>query len=259
MLITYIGHSGFLVETEEIYLVFDCVAPIGSVSGEQMKFRAGTMPKLDGRKEIVVFVSHRHEDHYSHAIWQLRKIYPHVKYVISKDVPFSPNVRKRLGLLEEDLHDILRAYGDQRYELKLYQGNKLQIETFYSTDEGVAYYLTLNGHTIYHAGDLHLWVWDEESAAYNKDMQNRFNRELEKLRGRKTDVAFLLLDPRQGKDAYRGMDAYLSAMNVTYAFPMHVWGKYEIISDYMRARIEKPYISSLQKIEREGQVFDCTV
>lgn len=46
MKITYINHSGFLVETENCYYVFD--------------YYKGEMPSLDKSKEVVVFCSHFH-------------------------------------------------------------------------------------------------------------------------------------------------------------------------------------------------------
>ena len=141
-------------------------------------------------------------------------------------------------------------------ELSLRNGSVLKIETFLSTDIGVAYYVTVNGHTIYHAGDLNLWLWEEESEEFNRDMSKRFRKVLEQLRGRKTDVAFLPLDPRQGEDAYKGMDAYLSAMDVKYAFPMHFWKQYDMITAYKEARKDKEYVSAVQNMEREGQIFE---
>lgn len=258
MKITYIGHSGFLAETQEAYLLFDCIASAEEKEGlpvRHQQYTAGVLPELDGQKELFVFVSHRHEDHYSHVIWKLKERYPFVRYVIAKDIPFTPNVRRRLGVTETDLPRILRAYGGQEYEILMKNGAVLKIETLFSTDAGVAFYVTVNGQTFYHAGDLNLWVWEEESAAYNKDMTNRFERELEKLRGRHVDAAFLPLDPRQGADAYRGMDAYLQAMRVNYVFPMHFWNRYEIISQYCEARKGEDFIAGVQNIKREGQTF----
>lgn len=46
MKITYINHSGFLVETENCYYVFD--------------YYKGEMPRLDKSKEAIVFCSHFH-------------------------------------------------------------------------------------------------------------------------------------------------------------------------------------------------------
>ena len=50
----------------------------------------------------------------------------------------------------------------------------LLLKTLKSTDEGVAFLLNYIGNTVYHAGDLNLWVWKEESREYNEDMEARF-------------------------------------------------------------------------------------
>ncbi|HIZ07908.1 MAG TPA: MBL fold metallo-hydrolase, partial [Candidatus Eubacterium avistercoris] len=81
-------------------------------------------------------------------------------------------------------------------------------------------------------------------------------RELEKLRGRHVEAAFLPLDKRQENYAYAGMDAYLEAMDADYVFPMHCWEDYGIIDAYREARKDRPYISSIVRIEKDGQRFE---
>ena len=39
-------------------------------------------------------------------------------------------------------------------------GNPVDIQAFKSTDQGVAILASLEGRTIYHAGDLNNWVWE---------------------------------------------------------------------------------------------------
>ena len=241
MIVTYLGHSGFLTELEDVYLLFD--------------YYQGEIPKLQKEKMLIVFVSHRHHDHYSRKIWDLRREYPLVKYVLSKDISLSERMRQRFGLTPKDMESILRAAPDQLYETDTLNGNRLRIETLRSTDEGVAFYVTYGSHTLYHAGDLHLWLWQEESGDWNRDMQARFEKELQKLRGRHVEAAFLPLDKRQETYAYAGMDAYLEAMEADYVFPMHCWKDYRIIDDYKAARKDRPFVSSIVRIETDGQRF----
>ena len=49
MNVTYIFHSGFLVETKECYYIFD--------------YWKGNLPALDVSKPVFVFSSHSHADH----------------------------------------------------------------------------------------------------------------------------------------------------------------------------------------------------
>lgn len=69
MKITLIAHSGFLMETTREYLLFD--------------YWKGSLPEMDGKKPLFVFVSHSHADHYSEKIYDL----PAAAYILSSDVP----------------------------------------------------------------------------------------------------------------------------------------------------------------------------
>ncbi len=51
MKITYINHSGFLIETKDCYYIFD--------------YYKGELPLLDKEKEVIVFCSHFHKDHFN--------------------------------------------------------------------------------------------------------------------------------------------------------------------------------------------------
>ena len=55
MKITYINHSGFLIETRDCYYIFD--------------YYKGELPNLDKEKEVIVFCSHFHKDHFNPQIF----------------------------------------------------------------------------------------------------------------------------------------------------------------------------------------------
>ena len=46
----------------------------------------------------------------------------------------------------------------------------VQVETLKSNDEGVAFLVTAEGRTIYHAGDLNWWYWNGEPEDDNEFM-----------------------------------------------------------------------------------------
>ena len=159
---------------------------------------------------MLIFSSHRHPDHYNREIWKLRKQYPKVQYILSKDINFSQKAVTKLGLTEEEASKVIRLAGNADRTLKLANGHSVRIETFRSTDEGVAFYLTIDKKTtVFHAGDLHLWLWEEEGSGYMKQMEKNFYQFTQKLKGRHTDIAFLLLDPRLENHTFDGMDAYI--------------------------------------------------
>lgn len=240
MKVTYIGHSGFLLETAEADFLFD--------------YYNGTIPERTDDKPLVVFVSHRHHDHYNPEIFELLKKYPDTRYILSKDVP----VKKEINRYKEQKIDLEKfitvVVKNSVYMLELSNGKRLRIETFQSTDEGVAFYLEFGDRKIYHAGDLNLWLWEGESGQYNENMRKSYFRELEKLKGRKIDAAFIPLDPRQEKHAFGGIESFIAYTETEKIFPMHFWEQYEIIDAFLNCHPE--YEKQVQRIGYAGQNFE---
>ena len=179
MKITYIGHSGFAAELAHCTLLFD--------------YYEGTLPVFPSEKPLYVFCSHTHRDHFNFDIFRLREMHPDVTYILSRDIRRSWNAAgfARHGVAKEayDALVFLRPY--ERTEL-----GEIAVETLDSTDEGVAFLVSAEGKTLFHAGDLNDWVWNEESPEENCAMTARFRAEVDRLAGRRIDAAFLVLDPR---------------------------------------------------------------
>ena len=113
MKVTYIYHSSFLVECETEYLLFD--------------YFKGRIPDLDDKKPLIVFASHRHQDHFSEGIFQLGEEHENTWFVLSSDI-----WKKRVP---QPLQERTLFLGSGRKETFC----NLQIETLKSTDEGVAW------------------------------------------------------------------------------------------------------------------------
>ena len=279
MNITYIGHSGFMAELPHTYLLFDVLAdekdpgdiiPGGNAPEDMLPYSIGRLPAMDPEKDILVFASHSHLDHYSPNIWKLRQKYPHVYYILSDDIPLSAGSTDRPDPPEADIagstdrcqgtpgtapggssgNRILRVRADQTCECR-----SAQILTLPSTDEGVAFLVTCEGKTLFHAGDLNLWLWEEEGAEYMRQMKQDFDRAVRPLAGRKADVAFLPLDGRLEEHAYDGMDAFLRVMSIDHVFPMHFWKQYDLIPSYIKDRPGIPAGTRIHTITRENQSF----
>lgn len=208
MRITYIFHSGFLVETASCYYLFD--------------YYKGTLPVLKTDKPILVFASHRHQDHYNPEIFRLLRELgmQQITAVLAKDIPTQK--------YPEDIETIKVTF-HQTYTLPF--GTTLK--TLLSTDEGVAFLLECPEGTIYHAGDLNDWVWAEETEQYNKQMTGSYRHEINMLKDTPIDVAFLPLDPRQERDYARGMLYFLQKVKVQKVYPMHYWEQPEIMKTFL--------------------------
>ena len=223
MKITYIHHSGFLVETDSCYYLFD--------------YEKGSLPEMDATKQIFVLSSHGHHDHYNAEIFSILNNYgmQNISAILSDDIEPPKNV------------DVLQVAAGNEYHLGLGQ----TLTTFESTDVGVAFLIEDKGEIIYHAGDLNDWVWEEESDAYNEQMTKDYRQQIEllseKLNGREIDVAFVVLDPRQEKDYAKGMCYFLEHIPVKEVYPMHYWGKPNIMEVFLKEHPE--YQFKIKKTE----------
>ena len=231
--VTYISHSGFLVELEDAYLLFD--------------YHKGTIPEFDPKKKVYVFASHSHYDHFNRSVFKLLKRENEIHFILSDDIQVDGFREVTLVGPNTEL-----TVGD------------CQITTLKSTDLGVAFLVTyisprpdVNGREfkVYHAGDLNWWHWRGESEEYNKKMKVDYQKEIELLKGEEIDLAFVTLDPRQ-RDAYLlGLDYFMSKTNTKIVFPMHIWGKVEIFDSLMEDNAIENYRNKIVCIREEGEAF----
>ena len=226
MKITYIHHSSFLVELKQLSLLFDYFQ--GDV-------------KLPEGKPAVIFASHRHGDHFSPVIFDFAKERQDVYYVLSDDIWEK---RTPSGLRER----ILFAGPGQEFSLPWLSG--ISVRTFKSTDEAVAFLIRSPEGVIYHAGDLNNWQWEGEPKDWNRNMEVNYRRQLEAMKNEKIDVAFVPLDPRQGKDFYRGMDDFMKMVGAARVFPMHCWDDFTVISRLKAMEESKDYRDRIMEIGR---------
>ena len=223
MKITFIEHSGFMVEMEHTVLLFD--------------YYHGKIPTFDKNKMLYVFVSHSHADHYNPVIWQLKEQYEKVQYIISDDVKTKENA--------------LRMKPHEKKQI-----SEMTVETLKSNDMGVAYIVEVEGKVIYHAGDLNWWHWNGEPEEDNEYYKKTFQDEMKYLEGKKIDLAFMLLDPRQEKDFYLGMDDFMRMVGADVVFPMHFWGDFEVTDRFKVLECAKDYKDRIVKISTTGESFE---
>ena len=229
MKITYLDHSGFAVEYKKYVLIFD--------------WYKGKLPEFDSEKEIYVFSSHSHYDHFDRKIFELEDIYPNVRYVLSADITEKPVPSK-----------VWFVIADKEYRI----GN-LKVQTLHSTDAGVAFLVYVDDRIIYHAGDLNWWHWEEESEYYNEQMRMDYQKEIHKLKNIRIDVAFVPLDPRQEEQYYWGLDYFMKHTDTELVFPMHMWGKLDTVAKWRHQTKNEQWQRIVKDVEREGQQFVVTV
>lgn len=214
MQIDYLGHSGFLVETETALLLFDYYR--GALSFLEKK------PK---EKPLFVFVSHAHADHFNPFIFKIGG--RNVTYLLSFDLKGSPKVKKDRDVryLDADRTYVVEGLGT--------------VETLLSTDEGVAFLVKTSDKTLFHAGDLHWWDWPGEDPAWLLEQEAVFKREIGRLIDTPIDAAFAVLDDRLEENYTEGLSYLLSVLQVRYVLPMHFWKDKTAVGRFQALSIAK--------------------
>ena len=200
--VTYIKHSGFLIETANSYLLFD--------------YWQGKLPELQYDKELYIFSSHAHHDHYTKDIFKLENKCQRVVYVLSSDI-------KRASSFWKKAENVIFMKPHEEKEI-----DDCVISTLKSTDEGVAFLVKTEGKTIYHAGDLHWWDWPGEPEEDNKMMEQLYKAE---------------------------MEYFIKNVGAHFIFPMHCWEQYDIIEKYKKDVDRKFLTGQIMNITAPGQQF----
>lgn len=206
--ITHLFHSGYAVETENHYLIFDYYQP-HAVAGQNIRNGIITGDYLKNKKNVVVFVSHNHHDHFDPAILEWANTNPDITYILSSDV--QTNTQQLTA-------HVLSAYEECTL-------GSLQIRTFGSTDQGISFLLQVDGLWIFHAGDLNWWHWSGESIAEQNIAKTAFHQEMEKLSEGfpqvEIDIAFFPVDRRMEEFYSLGAEFFASKFKPKLLVPMH--------------------------------------
>lgn len=222
--LTYIFHSGFVLETERCILVFDYwMDPAHVIS----KLFASQKETAMEEKHVYVFSSHFHEDHFTRKIFEWRKDYPSVQltYILSKDI-----LKRRRAKAEEA--DVWMAKGSA------WQDENISVKATGSNDSGVSWIVEVEGRRIFHAGDLCNWYarfLSEEKPVekiYSKEFgeffdpiaeEKQFLGELKDIRKitDSFDLAMFPVDGRIGNGYTLGGRQFLDRFKVGIFVPMH--------------------------------------
>lgn len=219
--IYYIYHSCFAIETSDYKIIFDYYktprSNIGNFSLEEF---------LSGKKPVIVFSSHSHQDHFSNEIFNWSG---NITYILSDDIKLN-NQKKNIYFVKE---------GDS---LKL---ENLNIKVFGSTDLGVSFLLEIEGKRIFHSGDLNWWCWNDDTEEEYKYMKELYFSkiesikkylELEKNKNMVIDYLFIPVDPRLEENYLMGVRAFVKKILIKNIICMHFWNNFKIIND-----VEKIY------------------
>ena len=233
--VTFLEHSGFLVETASAALLFD--------------WWKGELPDIAPGVPLYVFASHVHPDHFHPHIFSLDGGSRDVRFILGHDIKLSPRNLERWKLSPSTAEKCRNLRSGEVLELP-----GARVEALPSTDEGEAFLVTADGQAIFHAGDLNWWHWEGEDKAWNRNMEVNFKKYLEPLRGRRIDLAMLPLDPRLGEAGFWGPAYFLETADIRRFLPMHQWGRFETTRKFLEKH--PAFTDAAVQVERAGQVFE---
>lgn len=201
--VTYIFHSCFAIEAER------CVLIVDYWQDNAQGYVAEVLKTTD--KPVYFLASHFHDDHFN------REIMAHdARFILSHDI-----LKHRRA--EQNEQTIFLRRGD------VYEDENVRITACPSTDVGCSFAIEVDGHRLFHAGDLSDWQMPREDGNINRKMQGDYLAALRHIRERFEDgfeVAMLPVDPRLETNAWLGVREWLDRIPTQHLMPMHYvgWG-----------------------------------
>ena len=273
MKLSYIFHSGFVLETEQSILVFDYwMDPSGVMDGV-----------LRSEKPMYVFSSHFHEDHFTKEIFEWKKQKPNITYILSKDI------YKHRRASKEDA-DVWLAKGGT------WSDDTISVWALGSTDSGVSWIVETEDKAaikreqsqacldsaereqarpkvkrIFHAGDLNNWYAkflsddNPDQERYSFEMEETFNPiahekqflgELKDIRkvADSFDVVMFPIDGRVGNGYTLGGRQFIERFKVGLFVPMHFTTGFE--SSWRMKEFTNENNVSFWEIGKEGETIE---
>lgn len=229
--VTFFYHSCVAVENNSIYCLFDYFPENTHINI--------SFPK---EKEIYIFSSHGHGDHFHPEIFTesfLGKSTKTCNYILSEDI------QEQMKSNSEG-KSILWVKPNQSYEI-----NNIKIKTFGSTDKGVSFLINVNNINIFHSGDLNWWHWDK----FTKDEQEleriNYQNEIKKIAEHTIDLAFVPVDPRLGAASYLAGNYFIEKIKPKYFVPIHLRFNFEHMKKY--AQKVDPTLSQVLTFSHVGE------
>ena len=232
--IRYLYHSGFSLETANHFFIFDYYRDTPRGCG----LAKGVIDPGEIRdKNVVVFASHSHPDHYSPKIFSWRKTVKQIRYVLADEIRTQEEAVKVAPGETKDLGD-------------------LSVRALESTDLGAAFLVKADGLTVYHAGDLNWWHWNGEPDADNEEMGRRYREQIDLLRGETIDVAFVPVDPRLEENSLLGLGYFMKIAGADAVVPMHAFGDTAYYGFLKADPAARPWLDRILFYRERGDVME---
>lgn len=217
--LTYIYHDCFVVENDSDIFVFDYWKDPFTERGELPFFITSSAKE----KTLNIFVSHHHKDHYSKHIFEWNNLFKTTRYFLSADTARSCRYILKPDSIYEgpkpNPEDVIILKPGERFK-----HGTLEVYVYSSTDIGNSYLVRSDNKTIFHAGDLNAWVWDDEELWQdNAECIKTFKAIIESIKKDFTDIDYAMfpVDPRLGKETFTGARIFNGELKIKTFIPMH--------------------------------------
>ncbi|MDK2801067.1 MAG: hypothetical protein PWP27_2120 [Clostridiales bacterium] len=234
----YLFHSSFAVKTKNYFIIFDYY--MDTPSKEPRCLQTGVIQPAEIQDDnVVVFSSHNHFDHFNPVIFNWRNKIKNIHYILSSDI--RP---------EQHASDILLVNEGNHYTV-----DDMHIEVLGSTDVGVSFLVNVDGLTIFHSGDLNWWHWKDAGQSENQQMEINYKKQINLLKDKKIDLAFIPVDPRLEEFYKLSLDYFIKTVDASMVFPMHFGNDYSIFEQLKQNISVTNYYKKIVEISHRGEQF----
>ena len=226
----YLGHMGWAVRTANHFMVFDYDGR--GVPPDEPSLANGSIdPNQIRDLSTTVFITHSHTDHYAPAVFDWKKTVKDIAYVAGfrpegKDgyVFMAPRETKTLGGLD--------------------------ITTTRANDEGVGFFVKVDGVTIFHSGD--------HSAG--NGAPGSFELEIDFLvgRGLRADLLFMPISVTGDQEMNQGVHYAMKQLSAGAVFPGHVAAREDVLVEFARDAVKAWITTPIHCPEYGGDRFTVT-
>jgi ankyrin repeat protein/L-ascorbate metabolism protein UlaG (beta-lactamase superfamily) len=239
--VIYCGHSGWAVQTEKHLLIFDYW---DRNKADHPGLANGSICPYEIKdKNVIVFVSHDHSDHYDTSIYKWAGVVQNISYVYG----FKPEeawINKENGYHGPDYVYI----NDNQSK----QVDNITITTLKSNDSGQGFLVAADGITIYHPGDHALFTAEDEPG---------FKKEVDFIAGQapQVDIAFLPVTgcPSRWKKDFivQGFFYSIDKLHPAQVFPMHAFQREYSLKEFAELAEKRMIENQIVCTENKGDSF----
>jgi len=241
MRIYYVHHSCFIIETKISFIIFDYFKSKQYNTNFDFDFKELLNRIKQSDKSVYIFASHSHNDHYSSEILTWNSYKNDIYYILSDDIKIHKQIKNCY-------------FVKQNQEIVI---NNLKIRTFGSTDSGVSFMVNIDNTSIFHAGDLNWWKWNDDTPSEEEEMETSFKDIINDIIifNLQIDIAFFPVDKRLEENYSCGGNYFIEKLAPKIFIPMHFWDDFNSIKNFIESQSGKNVNTKILEINHPNEIL----